>query len=220
MSGLAINLLVFDWDGTLADSTTAIVNAMQAAIHECGVEERSADNIRSIIGLGLLEAVAVLYPDLHHADQEILAQTYRVRYAAANRGRTALFPGVRNTLFHLKKFEYQLAIATGKSRKGLNTSLRETNVGEFFQISRCADETISKPHPQMLLDIMEELDVKPGQTVMIGDSEYDLQMANNAGVRSVAVTYGSQGRDRLLKYNPVICLDNITDLPDWLAISN
>ena len=217
MATRSIKLLVFDWDGTLADSTAAIVKAMQAAIGECGVESRSDDNIRDIIGLGLLQAVAALYPDMEVAAQEDIAQKYRMHYSLANQGMTMLFPGVNNTLDHLKTMEYQLAIATGKSRKGLNNSLKQAGVEEFFHFSRCADETFSKPHPQMLLEIMDELDAKPGQTVMIGDSEYDLQMANNAGVRPVAVTYGSQSREHLLKYNPVACLNKITDLVGWLA---
>lgn len=217
MVNKSIKLLVFDWDGTLADSTASIVNAMQAAIDECGIEPRSDDNIRDIIGLGLLQAVAVLYPDINPADQEMLANKYRLHYSLANQGRTILFPGVHDTLNHLKTLDYQFAIATGKSRKGLDNSLRDSGVEEFFHFSRCADETISKPHPQMLMEIMDELDVKPVQTVMIGDSEYDLQMANNAGVKPVAVTYGSQTRDHLLKYKPVACLDKITDLVRWLV---
>lgn len=212
-----IKLLVFDWDGTLADSTASIINAMQVAIDECGIEPRSDDDIRNIIGLGLLQAAAVLYPDLNPANQEMLAHKYRSHYSLANQGKTMLFPGVHNTLDQLKTLDYQLAIATGKSRKGLDNSLRDTGVEEYFHFSRCADEAISKPHPQMLMDIMDELDIKPGQTVMIGDSEYDLQMANNAGVKPIAVTYGSQGRDHLLKYNPVVCLNKITDLVGWLV---
>ena len=213
----SIKLLVFDWDGTLADSTASIVSAMRTAIDECGFDPRSDENIKDIIGLGLLQAAAVLYPDLIPEHWEKLAHKYRLHYSLANHGRTKLFPGVQNTLDHLKILDYQLAIATGKSRKGLNNSLRDTGVEEFFHFSRCADEAISKPHPQMLMEIMDELDVKPAQTVMIGDSEYDLQMANNAGVKPVAVTYGSQTRDHLLKYKPVVCLDKITDLVRWLV---
>lgn len=217
MLASSIKLLVFDWDGTLADSTTSIVNAMQAAIDDCGTELRSDEDIKNIIGLGLLQAVAVLYPELNPVAQENLAHKYRLHYSLANQGGTILFPGVNNTLEHLKTLDYKLAIATGKSRKGLNNSLKEASVEEFFHFSRCADEATSKPHPQMLLEIMDELDAKPGQTVMIGDSEYDLQMANNAGVSPIAVTYGSQSREHLLKYNPVVCLNKITDLVGWLV---
>lgn len=213
----SIKLLVFDWDGTLANSTASIVSAMQAAIDECGFEPRSDENIKDIIGLGLLQAAAELYPDLNPEHREKLAHKYRLYYSLANQGRTILFPGVQNTLDHLKTLDYQLAIATGKSRKGLNNSLKDSGVEEFFHFSRCADETFSKPHPQMLMEIMDELDVTPGQTVMIGDSQYDLQMANNAGVKPIAVTYGSQSRDHLLKYNPVVCLNKITDLVGWLV---
>lgn len=220
MHNKSIKLLVFDWDGTLADSTTSIVTAMQATIVESGMEPRGNNEIMNIIGLGLQEAVSALYPELNSADREDLAQKYRLNYSRANSGKTRLFPGVVTTLKHLNKLDYHMAIATGKSRKGLDNSLSETGVAEYFLFSRCADETVSKPHPQMLMDIMDELDVKPEQTVMIGDSEYDLQMAHSAGVRPVAATYGSQAREHLLKYSPIVCLDEITELVGWLINSN
>ena len=188
MPGDLIKLLVFDWDGTLADSTTSIVTAMQAAIDACEMEPRNDIEIRNIIGLGLQQAAEVLYPDSDPVCREELVHSYRLNYSLANNGRTKLFPGVIHTLKHLKTLDYRMAIATGKSRKGLDNSLNETGVAEYFHFTRCADETTSKPHPQMLMDIMAELDVKPEQTVMIGDSEYDLQMAHSAGVRPVAAT--------------------------------
>jgi phosphoglycolate phosphatase len=213
----SIKLLVFDWDGTLADSTASIVTAMQAAIIETGMECRNDDSIKDIIGLGLLEAVNTLFPDENHADKQTLVDQYRIHYTLSNQGKTILFPGVRNTLNNLKTKGYHLAIATGKSRKGLNNALMETCVEDYFHFSRCADEALSKPHPQMLLDIMDTLNVEPRQTVMIGDSEHDLLMAKNAGVQSIAATYGSQTRDRLLKYYPIACINKITDLIGWLV---
>ena len=213
----AIKLLVFDWDGTLADSASVIVNAMQAAIAELLFEPRSDQDIRNVIGLGLIEAVGVLYPELDNADLESLAGNYRTKYVLFNKDKTRLFPKTRETLENLREQKYQLAIATGKSRKGLNNSLRETGVEKFFHISRCADETFSKPHPQMLLDIMENQVVGPENTLMIGDSEYDLQMAANAEVKSIAVSYGTQSRERLLEYKPETCLDHINDLVKWLS---
>ena len=212
-----IKLLVFDWDGTLADSTSAIVEAMQSAIFELSYSNRSEEDIRNIIGLGLLEAVTTLYPELSDQECTVLADKYRHCYISANRGKTRLFPGTREILETLKTLGYQLAIATGKSRKGLNNSLLDTGLESFFHNTRCADEVCSKPHPQMLLEIMEEIYVKPEQTLMIGDSEYDLQMAANASVRSVAVSYGTQNRERLLKYRPEICLDSMGELIPWLS---
>lgn len=220
MNSNMIKLLIFDWDGTLADSTSSIVSAMRKAIDECGMEPRNDTEIKNIIGLGLLQAAEVLYPDVNHAYRENLVHCYRLNYSMANLGGTKLFPGVINTLQQLKELDYHMAIATGKSRKGLDNSLNETGVAEYFHFTRCADETVSKPHPQMLIDIMYELGVNPVETVMIGDSEYDLQMAHSAGVRPVAATYGSQAREHLLKYNPVVCLDEITDLVEWVMIGN
>lgn len=219
MHNKSIKLLVFDWDGTLADSTTSIVTAMQATIVESGMEPRGENDIKNIIGLGLQEAVSILYPELNPAAREDLAQKYRLNYSQANFGKTRLFPGVVSTLEHLNKRGYRMAIATGKSRKGLDNSLRDTGISDFFHYSRCSDESVSKPHPQMLIDIMNELDYTADQTAMIGDSEYDIQMAHGAGASPIAAVYGSQSREHLLKYNPVACLNRITDLVDWLITS-
>lgn len=217
MKNNVIKLLVFDWDGTLADSAQAIVAAMQSAIREMSLEPRSDQEIRNIIGLGLLEAVHMLFPDLNTSDLEKLANTYRNCYVLSNKGKTRLFPQTRETLEQLKNKDYQMAIATGKSRKGLDNSLKDTGIGDFFHFTRCADETFSKPHPQMLLDIMDNLVIAPESVLMIGDSEYDLQMATGAGVKSIAVCYGTQSKERLLEYNPEVCLDRISDLVQWLS---
>lgn len=211
-----IKLLVFDWDGTLADSEHFIVAAMQAAITEQRLAPRSPDEIRSIIGLGLMEAVAVLFPGVSEIELQLLTDSYRQYYSANARGKTTLFPEVIETLSRLQQQDYKLAIATGKSRKGLDNSLRETGIGDFFQVTRCADETFSKPNPQMLIDIMNELVVTPENTLMIGDSEFDLLMAKNANVAPVAVTYGTQTREQLLKHAPLACLDRLDELPVWL----
>lgn len=212
-----IKLLVFDWDGTLADSASAIVDAMQSAIRELSLDSRSDQDIRNIIGLGLMEAVNVLFPELNVSDLESLANKYRHQYVLSNQGKTRLFPRTQETLQELKNLDYQMAIATGKSRKGLDNSLRDTGIGDYFHFTRCADETFSKPHPQMLLDIMDNFAIEPGNAVMIGDSEYDMQMATSAGVRSIAVSYGSQNRERLLEYKPDACLDCISELVHWLS---
>lgn len=217
MAKLEIKLLVFDWDGTLADSELFIINAMQAAIEQHNFDIRSSNEIRNIIGLGLIEAAAVLFPELEQSDYQLLTDSYREHYSASAKGKTVLFPDVIETLHTLQNLDYKLAIATGKSRKGLDNSLRETGIEDFFHMTRCADETFSKPHPKMLLDIMEQLLVEPENTLMIGDSEYDLLMAKNANVAPVAVSYGTQTRERLLGHNPLICLDRLDQLPEWLA---
>lgn len=211
-----VKCLVFDWDGTLVDSTATIVNCMQAAIRANELPERPPEAIRDSIGLGLLEAVKYLYPDVAGIDPETLAESYRMHYRKQYRGKTRLFPLVKEMLAELNKRGFLLAVATGKSRRGLESSFDETETRHFFHMSRCADESISKPHPQMLHDIMLSLAVTADATLVIGDSRHDLQMAKSAGCESVAVTYGSQSRQRLLEYDPLVCLDAPDELIPWL----
>ncbi len=210
-------LLVFDWDGTLADSEAQIIAAMQMAIEEMDAAQRADDDIRNIIGLGLNESVAALCPQMDRDEQHVLAEKYRQHYLLLSVEKIPLFPGVRETLQYLLDQGYLLAVATGKSRRGLDRSLQETGLDEFFHTSRCADESISKPHPQMLQEIMDTLDVGPADALMIGDSEYDLQMAINADIASVAVSYGTQRIERLLQYKPLTCLHSLYELQNWLT---
>ncbi|HEY5702223.1 MAG TPA: HAD-IIIA family hydrolase [Gammaproteobacteria bacterium] len=211
-----IRLVVFDWDGTLADTTSTIVFTMQSAITECGFERRDDISIRKIIGLGLEEAARVVYPELSRDDHLLLNQVYRRLYVEQNRGNIRLFPEVKELLDRLLEAGMLLAVATGKSRKGLDNSLNETGLNSCFHASRCADETLSKPHPLMLLEIMKELSVKPENTLMVGDSNHDMQLAMNAGVYAIAVSYGAQKKQDLLKYEPVACLQRPDQLLSWL----
>jgi phosphoglycolate phosphatase len=214
---MMVRLLVFDWDGTLMDSEFHIVTCMQEAIRDMELPERNGDEIRNIIGLGLIEAVQTLYPEqASEAFAYEIAQVYRDYYFAENAPQQ-LFPGTLELIEDLKGQDYMLAVATGKSRKGLDLVLQETGLNKAFEISRCADETTSKPHPQMLNEIMSELKIDRNETIMIGDTEYDMEMAYNAGTKAVAVTYGVHKTERLLKYNPLGCIDNITDLSGLLA---
>ena len=206
-----IRLLVFDWDGTLADSEAMIVDAMQSAIRQLQYHTRSNVQIRDVIGLGLVEAAQTLFPDMGRHDHELIANCYRQHYAR-HASTTRLFPDVSGTLRTLQQWRYHMAIATGKSRKGLASSLQQTGLEGFFHASRCADETCSKPHPQMLLEILDELGMPVDHAVMIGDSEYDMEMAQNTGMNSIAVSYGVHDRSRLLKYKPLACLDSLSDL--------
>ena len=214
-----IELLVFDWDGTLADSTALIVDAMQTAINQLQYQARSNAQIRNVIGLGLVEAAQTLFPGMERGDHELIGTCYRLHYARRAH-ETSLFQDVPVTLRKLHERGYRLAIATGKSRKGLDTSLRHAGLEGMFHATRCADETRSKPHPQMLYEILKELDIRPDHTVMIGDSEYDMEMALNAGISSLAVSYGVHDSTRLLKYKPLACLDSLADLLDWLPASH
>jgi len=212
-----IRLIVFDWDGTLADSEAMIVSAMQKTIQELNIPVTNDDKIRNVIGLGLDEAIHFLYPKMEPRDRRQFADEYRQQYLMLSAGGiTPLFPKAREILKFLHELGYLLAVATGKSRRGLDRSLKETNTDQLFHTTRCADECFSKPHPQMLQEIMETLDVKPENTIMIGDSEYDLQMADGAGAASIAVSYGVHDKNRLLQYKPLACLDNLYELKNFL----
>ena len=211
-----VKLLVFDWDGTLADSEALIVGAMEAAIAQLQYQARSKAQIRDVIGLGLVEAAQALFPDMERDHHELLGNCYRQHYAKCAH-ETLLFPDVSETLRSLQQCEYGMAIATGKSRKGLDHSLRQTGLEGFFHVTRCADETCSKPHPRMLHEILDELDIQTHHAVMIGDSEYDMQMALNAGMPSIAVSYGVHESTRLLQYKPLACLDSLAELLNWLT---
>lgn len=207
-------LLVFDWDGTLMDSVAHIAASMARAIGDLDLPELPAAEVRNVIGLGLAEAVAQLYPDIDADIQRQLADRYRYHYLADD----PCFPfdGAEAVLRDLSQQGYLMAVATGKGRRGLDRVLDSTGFRPLFDVTRCADETRSKPHPQMLQEIMDCLNVEPANTLMIGDTEYDLQMANNAGVAPLGVSYGVHSVARLQAHGPHGCLDAIRELPEWL----
>jgi phosphoglycolate phosphatase len=209
-------LLVFDWDGTLMDSEARIVACLNLAISALGLEARPHHMLSNIIGLGLNEAVLSLYPEADEALVQAFVEHYRNHFLSDQQLPSELFPGALDTLQQLHQQGYLLAVATGKSRRGLDRSLAETGSRDLFHATRCADETCSKPHPQMLLEIMAALDVIPEETLMIGDTEYDMLMANQAGAGAVAVDYGVHDRQRLLEQQPLGCLTDIRELPGWL----
>ncbi len=205
-------LVVFDWDGTLMDSEAQITQSLANVIAELALAARSNHELRNVIGLGLPEAIRRLYPNEDEATVDKFADRYRHHFLAGNQNRSVLFDGALEVIKRLHADDYLLAVATGKSRRGLDRSIAETNSGDYFHITRCADETHSKPHPQMLLEIMAVLDVAPEHTVMVGDTEYDLQMAAEAGTASLGVTYGVHAVERLQAHNPLTCLDNISEV--------
>ena len=212
----SFRLLVFDWDGTLMDSEARIVGCLQAVITDLQIPDRESRTLRNIIGLGLREAISALYPDADEVFINRFIERYRHHFLSENHHPARLFPGAKEVLCCLRDSGYLLAIATGKGRVGLERSLDETASKGIFHATRCADETFSKPHPQMLLDIMAVLGVEPAQTLMIGDTEYDMQMAQQAGTSALAVAYGVHEKKRLLLFKPLACLDNITDMVPWL----
>jgi phosphoglycolate phosphatase len=214
-----VRLIVFDWDGTLMDSETQIVHAMHAAIDDLQLEKRSLEECKNIIGLGLKEAIDTLYPRRDEAFRQQFVECYRHHWFS-NAHTSELFPGARETLHLLRESGFALAIATGKGRTGLDKALLATELESVFSATRCADEARSKPHPQMLLEILQELGIEAHQTMMVGDTEYDLSMAVAAGVAPIAVSYGVHERERLLQHQPLACLDNISELLDWLAEEN
>ena len=210
------NLIVFDWDGTLMDSEARIVACMRAAIADLELAERDSAAIRNIIGLGLSEAICALYPE---ADADLVGkmfERYRHHYLGGNPTGSELFSGARAVLEELQEAGYFLAVATGKGRVGLDQALAETGLEGFFHYTRCADEAFSKPHPQMLLDVMDFIGAEPARTLMIGDTEYDMLLARNAGTASLGVSYGVHEVERLLQHDPLGIIDSITELGNWL----
>jgi len=216
-AGSPYRLLVFDWDGTLADSEARIIGAAQRAINTLGLPARSNDQVRGIIGLAMNEAFQSLYPEIPGAQQDRFIACYREYYLRNTGVPIALFPGAEATLRRLAGQRYQLAVATGKGRRGLDRDIASHNLGALFNTTRCADDAPSKPHPHMLVDIMEELNVPREETLMIGDTSFDLEMAHNAGVACIGVSTGVHDPQRLLECDPLTLLDSVAGLPSWLS---
>ena len=211
------SLIVFDWDGTLMDSEAKIVNAMQAAIDDVKLPFRDRNQIKNIIGLGLNEALNALFPEIEPHQIAPLTEAYRHHFVHADNTPMPMFEGVESLLTSLAEQEYWLAVATGKSRRGLDRVLDEYNLRHHFHVTRCADECFSKPHPLMLEEIMGYVGVEANQALMVGDSEYDILMAQNAGVDALGVSYGVHERTRLMASGALGCLDDIRELNKWLA---
>ncbi len=212
-----LKVIIFDWDGTLMDSEAAIVAAMSQAYGDEHIPAPSYGAIRAIIGLDLNEAIALLTPKINAEAVARIGQAYR-RHYSARRTVPALFPGVRETLMDLRQRGYLMAVATGKSAAGLRRAIEETGLNDLFTTTRTADLSEPKPSPTMLYEIMWELDAQPHETLMVGDTEYDLAMAESAGTHRAGVSYGTHPVNRLLSYDPVFVLDNFDDLPDKLEI--
>ena len=211
----AYDLIVFDWDGTLMDSTGLIASCIQAACHDLGLPVPGEAAARYIIGLGLNDSMRHLLPDLPPSEYPRLGARYRDHFLARE-DEAPLFPGVPELLETLSAEGYLLAVATGKGRRGLERALGATGTAHWFAATRCADETFSKPHPAMLEELSGELAVAPARTLMAGDTTHDLQMAANAGCPAVAVAAGAHGREALAALAPLACLDTVTDLARWL----
>lgn len=210
------SLVVFDWDGTLMDSTHSIVAAIQGACRDLDLAVPSASQASWVIGLSLESALRRAVPDLTNAMLPRFLERYRVHYLLRD-PELKLFDGVRELLAGLAQRDIRLAVATGKSRVGLNRALAASGLVDVFQTTRCADETFSKPNPAMLYEIMTQLDATPDQVVMIGDTSHDLQMAANAKVHSVGVAYGAHSRTELEECTPQAVVESVAGLEQWLA---
>jgi phosphoglycolate phosphatase len=208
-------LLIFDWDGTLMDSAAAIVHSIQAACADLGWPVPSRAAASHIIGLGLREAVARLFPDLAEREHPRLVERYRHHYLARDH-EIPLFDGARELIEELHARGHTLAVATGKARHGLARAFEHTGLGGFFHATRTADVTFSKPHPAMILELLDELMVEPDQALMIGDTSHDLEMARNARVASLAAGYGAHPADSLAAFAPLAVCRDFTELAAWL----
>ena len=209
------DLIVFDWDGTLMDSTATIVACIQAAAKDLGLPVPGDKQAAYVIGLALPDAMQAVIPGLEPKHYPHMVERYRYHYLLKDKGLT-LFDGVRDMLSDLAQLGYFLAVATGKSRVGLNRALDAANLLSVFDATRCADETFSKPHPAMLQELTRELGQDMRRTLMIGDTTHDLQMAVNAGASGVGVHYGAHSGLELEALNPLFIASSVPELHTWL----
>lgn len=212
------DFIVFDWDGTLVDSTQAIVESVQHASEDVGLPVPDDEAARGIIGLELGAAIDALFSGLTEVQLQTLVERYRYHYLVRDHA-VPLFDGVADAMKELETQGFMLGVATGKTRRGLERAMANTELKRHFLATRCADECHSKPHPQMLHELMDELGIEAERTLMVGDTPYDLQMARNAGVDSLAVSYGAQPLEALLPYAPLAHFDRFTKLYQWLIIN-
>jgi len=206
--------MVFDWDGTVIDSPGAIVECIREASRDMGLRVPEPEQASHVIGLGLRDSLQLAVPDLPAERYQEFVALYR-RHFMQREDCMPLFNGIHDLLNSFSK-KHTLAIATGKSRRGLDRALEITGIGSFFAASRCADETHPKPHPAMLLELMEELSMENTQVLMIGDTSHDLEMARAAGVDAVAVSYGAHPEAALRACGPLGCFADVDSLYKWL----
>jgi phosphoglycolate phosphatase len=212
---MTYRLIVFDWDGTIIDSAATIVECIRESARDMSLPVPPAERASHVIGLGLHDSLRMAVPELQAQRYPEFVAHYR-RHFLAREDSMMLFPGMKDLLSQLSS-THRLAIATGKSRRGLDRALLATGAGPYFTASRCADETNPKPHPAMLLELMDELGFSRNQILMIGDTSHDLEMARAAEVDAVAVTYGAHPEDGLRSCNPKGCVSSVEDLQAWLS---
>ena len=212
------DLVIFDWDGTLMDSTARIVSCCQKAAVEVNLPVPEAEAVRQIIGLNLTRSFEILFPTANDDDKNRLNASYRTLYIETDTTPSPVFDGAVELLTQLRSNDIKLAVATGKARQGLDRVMGISNLGEFFDDSICADEATGKPHPDMLHILLDRFKMDVGQAVMIGDTEHDLEMAHNAEMKSVGVSHGAHSVEQLQKWQPLSILDHLLELPKVLSI--
>ena len=210
-------VVVFDWDGTLIDSAGKIIACMQQAARDAALVPPADESVRNIIGLGLDIAIERLYPDEAERKRDEVREHYSRNFIAADQIPCAFFPGVTDGLASLQARGARLAVATGKSRKGLARVLENLGMEAFFAATRCADETASKPDPLMLQELCEEFGIRPDEAIMVGDTEYDLEMARRIAMPSVGVSYGAHAVERLTRWQPLQVIDAFAELDGVLT---
>ncbi|WP_404413421.1 HAD-IA family hydrolase [Vreelandella aquamarina] len=214
---MRFDLVIFDWDGTLMNSVPKIVACMREATRDAQLPSPTDKAVENIIGLGLPEAVATLFPGISEAQSTRLRECYAHHFVHADNTPMTFFEGVEQHIHGLReRSELKMAVATGKTRKGLARIFEQTRSGDWFHASRTADETRSKPHPQMLSELLEELSLPAERAVMVGDTEYDLAMARALGMPSVGVSYGVHSVERLTTCEPEFIAHSVDSLFDWL----
>jgi phosphoglycolate phosphatase len=215
MNSRKYSLIVFDWDGTLFDSATVITEGIQQAARDMALPVPDRQTASHVIGLGLSDSLRHAMPALPPERYEEFLALYR-RYFREREDTLSLFPGVPELLAQLTERGHRLAVATGKPRRGLDRALQASGLGPFFAATRCGDETRPKPHPAMLLELRDELQLQPAEMLMVGDTSHDLGMAHNAGVDAVAVSYGAHPEATLQALAPRACVSSVVELRRWL----
>jgi phosphoglycolate phosphatase len=210
------DLVIFDWDGTLMDSTRVIARSLQAACRDIGCNVPTEEEALFVIGLNIADTLKKVVPDLDRDAQARLAERYRFHFLAGEH-EAPLFEGVREMLADLRGRGRRLAVATGKARRGLERVLEQTGLKSSFEATRCADEGFAKPHPGMLLMLLEMTGVEPARALMVGDTTHDLELASNAGVDAIAVSYGAHGEELLATRPALARMRSVGELHRWLA---
>jgi phosphoglycolate phosphatase len=213
------DLIVFDWDGTVMDSTAVIAGSIQAACRDLGLTVPDDETARHVIGLGLHQALCYAVPDMPEAMLPDLVARYRYHFLSQDQA-IPLFDEARETIEELHKAGYWLGVATGKNRAGLDRALESTGLKKYFHSTRTADQTFSKPNPAMLIELMDELAVSPERTLMVGDTTHDVQLAQNANVDVVAVGHGAHPPEQLQELNPLALVGNFAELRAWLKANS